>query len=150
MNQLLTEVLANICEGVCHPLKIRVEKILNLTTLPVSTIYAITSLIRYYKKCILKVIIIITFILFHFVLESKPLLFWVFHCLLFCLVGNSRRSSWNNTEWTARQIGTGLPAVFTVTSEQCTSEGGDTSKGSISNSCGHAFALCFEGHAVHS
>ncbi|KAK4876961.1 hypothetical protein RN001_009467 [Aquatica leii] len=54
LTELLCDALASICEGICHPLKIRVDKILNTSTQS-STLYAITNLIRYYKKAIGKV-----------------------------------------------------------------------------------------------
>ncbi|KAF5303346.1 hypothetical protein FQR65_LT08259 [Abscondita terminalis] len=54
LTELLSNALASICEGICHPLKIRVDKILNTSTQS-STLYAITNLIRYYKKSIGKV-----------------------------------------------------------------------------------------------
>lgn len=54
MTEQLVDALASICEGICHPLKIRVEKILNVPT-QASALYAVTNLIRYYKKCIGKV-----------------------------------------------------------------------------------------------
>ncbi|KAB0796642.1 hypothetical protein PPYR_10703 [Photinus pyralis] len=52
--ELLTNAMASICEGICHPLKIRIDKILNASTQS-SSLYAITNLIRYYKKSIGKV-----------------------------------------------------------------------------------------------
>lgn len=50
----LDDALANITEGICHPLKIRIEKILTQSH-PPSVLYSVTNLIRYYKKCICKV-----------------------------------------------------------------------------------------------
>lgn len=47
--------LNNICEGICQTLKVRVDKILN-TANNAAVIYSVTNLIRYYKKCICKVI----------------------------------------------------------------------------------------------
>ncbi|EFA00369.1 conserved oligomeric Golgi complex subunit 6 [Tribolium castaneum] len=55
LNQQLNEALASICEGVCQPLKIRIEKILTSSVAP-SILYAVTNLIRYYKKCICKIV----------------------------------------------------------------------------------------------
>lgn len=49
------EALSSICEGVCQPLKIRIDKILTVPNQP-STLYAVTNLIRYYKKCICKIV----------------------------------------------------------------------------------------------
>lgn len=54
LTEQLENALASVCEGICHPFKIRIEKILNANTLA-STLYAITNLIRYYKKSIGKV-----------------------------------------------------------------------------------------------
>ncbi|KAK5642430.1 hypothetical protein RI129_008597 [Pyrocoelia pectoralis] len=54
ISELLTNALASICEGICHPLKIRIDKILNASTQS-SSLYAITNLIRYYKKSMGKV-----------------------------------------------------------------------------------------------
>ena len=54
LSQILNEALSSICEGICQPLKIRIEKILNVPT-QASVLYAVTNLIRYYKKCIYKV-----------------------------------------------------------------------------------------------
>lgn len=55
LNQQLNEALSSICEGVCQPLKIRIEKILN-ASVPPSILYAVINLIRYYKKCICKIV----------------------------------------------------------------------------------------------
>lgn len=46
LDQTLNEALANICEGVCQPLKIRIEKILNVST-QASTLYAVVNMLRY-------------------------------------------------------------------------------------------------------
>ncbi|KAF5304114.1 hypothetical protein FQA39_LY01899 [Lamprigera yunnana] len=54
LTELLSNALASICEGICHPLKIRVDKTLSTSTQS-STLYAITNLIRYYRKSIGKV-----------------------------------------------------------------------------------------------
>lgn len=54
MKEQLVQALASICEGVCHPLKIRMEKILS-APVQTSTLYSVVNLIRYYKKCIGKV-----------------------------------------------------------------------------------------------
>lgn len=51
---VLSDALASICEGICQPLRIRIEKILNVST-QASVLYSITNYIRYYKKCISKV-----------------------------------------------------------------------------------------------
>ncbi|KAL3283844.1 hypothetical protein HHI36_018014 [Cryptolaemus montrouzieri] len=50
-----SKALNNICEGICQPLKIRVEKILNSVN-NASVIYSVTNLIRYYRKCICKIV----------------------------------------------------------------------------------------------
>lgn len=54
MDQILADAISSICEGVCQPLKIRIDKILTVPNQP-STLYAVTNLIRYYKKCICKI-----------------------------------------------------------------------------------------------
>jgi hypothetical protein len=54
LDEQLSEALSSICEGVCQPLKIRVEKILSVSS-AASVLYAATNLIRYYKKCICKI-----------------------------------------------------------------------------------------------
>lgn len=51
---ILEEALANICEGICHPLKIRIEKTLT-AAFDASVLYSLTNLIRYYKKMIAKI-----------------------------------------------------------------------------------------------
>lgn len=53
--QQVEEALCRICEGVCHPLRIRVEKIIVAPT-DTSVLYALTNLLRYYRKSIGKVI----------------------------------------------------------------------------------------------
>ncbi|KAH1005075.1 hypothetical protein HUJ04_006131 [Dendroctonus ponderosae] len=55
LDAILNDALANICEGICQPLKIRIEKILNVPNQP-STLYAIVNMLRYYKKCINKLV----------------------------------------------------------------------------------------------
>ncbi|KRT86877.1 hypothetical protein AMK59_911 [Oryctes borbonicus] len=52
--QQVENALANICEGVCHPLKIRVEKII-IAPADTAVLYAVTNLLRYYRKSIGKV-----------------------------------------------------------------------------------------------
>lgn len=54
LTEQLDTALASICEGICHPLKIRIEKILAVP-MDATVLYAVTNLIRYYKKTILKV-----------------------------------------------------------------------------------------------
>lgn len=49
------DALSSICEGICQPLKIRVEKILTAPSQP-TVLYSVTNLIRYYRKCIFKVV----------------------------------------------------------------------------------------------
>ncbi|CAH0546527.1 unnamed protein product [Brassicogethes aeneus] len=51
----LASTLVNICEGVCQPLKLRIEKILNVPT-QASILYSVTNLLRYYKKCIFRIV----------------------------------------------------------------------------------------------
>ncbi|XP_050303106.1 conserved oligomeric Golgi complex subunit 6 [Anthonomus grandis grandis] len=55
LDNLLNEALANICEGVCQPLKIRVEKILGVPN-QATILYSIVNMLRYYKKCINKLV----------------------------------------------------------------------------------------------
>lgn len=55
LDDMLNKALANICEDICQPLKIRIDKILNVPNSP-SVLYAVLNMLRYYKKCILKVI----------------------------------------------------------------------------------------------
>ncbi|KAF7264303.1 hypothetical protein GWI33_000328 [Rhynchophorus ferrugineus] len=55
LNEILTNALASICEDICQPLKIRIEKILT-TPHQASTMYAVVNMLRYYKKCILKIV----------------------------------------------------------------------------------------------
>ncbi|XP_018336028.1 conserved oligomeric Golgi complex subunit 6 isoform X2 [Agrilus planipennis] len=54
LKEILDEALANICEGICQPLQIRIDKILNIS-IDASILYAVTNLIRYYKKSIGKI-----------------------------------------------------------------------------------------------
>lgn len=54
VSEQLSQALANISLGVCHPLKIRVEKILTVPV-PSTTLYAVTNLIRFYKNSISQV-----------------------------------------------------------------------------------------------
>ncbi|XP_044753342.1 conserved oligomeric Golgi complex subunit 6 [Coccinella septempunctata] len=51
----MNQALNSICEGICQTLKVRVDKILN-TSNNAAVIYSVTNLIRYYKKCICKVV----------------------------------------------------------------------------------------------
>ncbi|XP_023022875.2 conserved oligomeric Golgi complex subunit 6 isoform X1 [Leptinotarsa decemlineata] len=52
---LIKDSLAIICEGICQPLKMRIEKILIVPT-QASILYSIVNLLRYYKKCICKLV----------------------------------------------------------------------------------------------
>lgn len=54
IEECLSDALPSICEGICQPLKTRIEKILTVST-QASVLYSITNYIRYYKKCICKV-----------------------------------------------------------------------------------------------
>jgi hypothetical protein len=47
----IQQTLSNITEGVCHPLKVRVEHILAADT-PATVLYSIANLIRFYKQVI--------------------------------------------------------------------------------------------------
>lgn len=51
----LNEALGSICEGLCQPLRVRIEKILTVST-QANILYSVTNLIRYYKKCICKIV----------------------------------------------------------------------------------------------
>ncbi|XP_017780068.1 PREDICTED: conserved oligomeric Golgi complex subunit 6 [Nicrophorus vespilloides] len=53
-SQDLENALSSICEGICQPLKIRIEKILAVP-IEASIFYAVTNLIRYYRKTMAKV-----------------------------------------------------------------------------------------------
>ncbi|XP_057652792.1 conserved oligomeric Golgi complex subunit 6 [Diorhabda carinulata] len=53
--EIISDSLAVICEGVCQPLKMRVDKILNVPS-PASVLYSVVNLLRYYKKCICKIV----------------------------------------------------------------------------------------------
>lgn len=55
LNEMLNDALASICEGICQPLKIRIEKILNVPT-QAASLYAVVNMLRYYKKCIAKLV----------------------------------------------------------------------------------------------
>lgn len=52
---LMFNVLGNISEGVCQPLKFRIAKILSVPN-QVPVLYSMLNLLRYYRKCICKVI----------------------------------------------------------------------------------------------
>lgn len=54
ISEQLSQALANISQGVCHPLKIRVEKMLSVPV-PSTILYAVTNLIRFYKNSISQV-----------------------------------------------------------------------------------------------
>lgn len=57
-------ILGNITEGICPPLRFRIEKILCVPT-QVSVLYSLLNLLRYYRRCICKVRhSIFTFLLF--------------------------------------------------------------------------------------
>ncbi|KAJ8937285.1 hypothetical protein NQ314_011965, partial [Rhamnusium bicolor] len=51
----ITDSLASICEGLCQPLKIRIEKILSVPS-QATVLYSVVNLLRYYKKCICKIV----------------------------------------------------------------------------------------------
>ncbi|XP_022916394.1 conserved oligomeric Golgi complex subunit 6 [Onthophagus taurus] len=53
LNQQIENALCSISEGVCHPLKIRVEKIISFPN-DCNALYSVTNLIRYYRKTIAK------------------------------------------------------------------------------------------------
>lgn len=53
MEEVIDEALSSICEGICQPLKIRVEKILEVPT-EAHGLYSVINLIRYYQKTIKK------------------------------------------------------------------------------------------------
>ncbi|XP_066140441.1 conserved oligomeric Golgi complex subunit 6 isoform X1 [Euwallacea fornicatus] len=55
LDDILNNALINICEGICQPLKIRIKKILNVSN-QAPTFYAVVNMLRYYKKCIQKVV----------------------------------------------------------------------------------------------
>lgn len=55
LSNALNKALNSICEGICQTLKVRVDKILN-TVNNAAVIYSVTNLIRYYKKCICKIV----------------------------------------------------------------------------------------------
>ncbi|XP_060529088.1 conserved oligomeric Golgi complex subunit 6 [Cylas formicarius] len=55
LDGIVSCALAAICEGICQPLKLRVEKILNTPT-QASVLYAVVNLLRYYKKCVNKLV----------------------------------------------------------------------------------------------
>lgn len=55
ISEQLTQALANISEGVCHPLKIRVEKMLTVPAAS-TTLYAVNNLIRFYKSSLSQII----------------------------------------------------------------------------------------------
>ncbi|CAG9822334.1 unnamed protein product [Phaedon cochleariae] len=55
VDNMVREALTVICEGLCQPLKMRVEKILNVPS-QAPVLYSIVNLLRYYRKCISKVV----------------------------------------------------------------------------------------------
>jgi len=55
LSELIQIALANISDGVCHPLKIRIEMILN-SEKQTLVLYAIANLIRFYQGIINNVI----------------------------------------------------------------------------------------------
>lgn len=55
INEQIDDALASICEGICQPLKIRIEKILEVPA-EAQTLYSVINLIRYYQKTIKKVL----------------------------------------------------------------------------------------------
>lgn len=55
VDEQIEEALSSICEGICQPLQIRVEKIL-LVPIEAHSLYSVINLIRYYKKTIRKVL----------------------------------------------------------------------------------------------
>ncbi|XP_026678602.1 conserved oligomeric Golgi complex subunit 6-like [Diaphorina citri] len=50
-DQVISDSLANISEGVTNPLRVRIEKILTSNTSPIA-LYTVTSLLRFYRKTI--------------------------------------------------------------------------------------------------
>ncbi|XP_018574579.1 conserved oligomeric Golgi complex subunit 6 isoform X2 [Anoplophora glabripennis] len=54
-NSFIQDALIRICDGICHPLKIRIEKVLNVPT-PATVLHSVVNLLRYYKKCICKIV----------------------------------------------------------------------------------------------
>lgn len=48
--------MAYIADGICHPLKVRVETILNTSEKDVITLFAISNLLRFYQKVINQVV----------------------------------------------------------------------------------------------
>uniref|UniRef100_A0A8D8RQM6 Conserved oligomeric Golgi complex subunit 6 n=1 Tax=Cacopsylla melanoneura TaxID=428564 RepID=A0A8D8RQM6_9HEMI len=54
-DQVLSESLANISEGVTNPLRVRIEKILTSNTSPI-VLYTVTSLLRHYRKALSHII----------------------------------------------------------------------------------------------
>ncbi|XP_072394400.1 conserved oligomeric Golgi complex subunit 6 [Diabrotica undecimpunctata] len=55
LDEIITDSLAVICEGICQPLKMRVDKILNVPS-QASVLYSVVNLLRYYRKCICKLV----------------------------------------------------------------------------------------------
>lgn len=49
MNEDIKQALANISEGVCHPLKVRIDEILASDNSPTS-LYHATNLLRFYRQ----------------------------------------------------------------------------------------------------
>lgn len=51
MGEQVQQTMANITEGVCPPLRVRVEQILS-TDMEATLLYSITNLLRFYQKVI--------------------------------------------------------------------------------------------------
>jgi hypothetical protein len=51
VTEQIQQALSNITEGVCHPLKVRVEHILAVDV-GATVLYSITSLVRFYQQVI--------------------------------------------------------------------------------------------------
>jgi hypothetical protein len=58
ISDILHQALSNITDGVCHTLKVRIEKVLNTESDPI-TLYSISNLIRFYHSTLLQVLSII-------------------------------------------------------------------------------------------
>jgi hypothetical protein len=51
VTEQVQQALSNITEGVCHPLKVRVEHIL-AADIGATVLYSITNLVRFYQQVI--------------------------------------------------------------------------------------------------
>ncbi|KAJ8912949.1 hypothetical protein NQ315_000004 [Exocentrus adspersus] len=54
-SDFILDTLIKVCDGICQPLKIRIEKVLGVPTQAV-ILYSVLNLLRYYKKCICKIL----------------------------------------------------------------------------------------------